>query len=91
MIANGSVLMVYAACCLGVLILRRRGVQEAGIPFTSPLARFAPIAAVALIVWLLSGLSTDEWKSIGLLLALLVAAYAISSPARRAARLEETV
>ena len=89
MIANGSVLMVYAACCLGVLLLRRRGVQESGVPFTTPLTRFAPFAAVALIVWLLTGLSADEWKSIGLLVALLVAAYALSSPARRAARINE--
>jgi len=90
MIANGSVLMVYAICCIGVLQLRRRGVRQAEAPFTSPVTRFAPIAAVALIVWLLTGLSADEWKSIGLLVALLVAAYAISSPARRAARAEET-
>jgi len=90
MIANGSVLMVYAFCCLGVLLLRRRGVQETDVPFTSPITRFAPLAAVAVIVWLLTGLSADEWKSIGLLIALLVAAYAISSPARRAAgRVEE--
>jgi len=89
MIANGSVLMVYAVCCLGVLSLRRRGVQESGVPFTSPLTRFAPFAAVALIIWLLTGLSADEWKSIGLLIGLLVAIYAISSPARRAARVEE--
>ncbi len=89
MIANGSVLMVYAICCLGVLQLRRRGVQESGAPFTSPVMRFAPIGAVVLIAWLLTGLSGDEWKSIGLLVALLVAAYAISSPARRAARMEE--
>jgi amino acid transporter len=89
MIANGSVLLVYAACCLGVVMLRRRGVQEAGVPFTSPLSRFAPFAAVALIIWLLTGLSSDEWKSIGLLIALLVGAYAISAPSRRAARVEE--
>jgi amino acid transporter len=89
MIANGSVLLMYAACCLGVLLLRRRGVQEAGVPFSSPLTRFAPIAAIVVIVWLMTGLSADEWKSIGILIALLVAAYAISSPARRAARVEE--
>src|SRR6185503_19119455 len=34
MIANGSVLIVYAICCLGVLMLRRRGVQESDVPFT---------------------------------------------------------
>jgi amino acid transporter len=89
MIANGSVLMVYAACCLAVLQLRRHGVQQSDTPFTSPLTRFAPIAAVAVIILLLTGLSADEWKSIGLLIALLVAIYAISSPARRAARVEE--
>jgi len=89
MIANGSVLLVYAVCCLGVLVLRRRGVRQAETPFTSPVTRFAPIAAVVLIIWLLTGLSADEWKSIGLLMALLIGAYAISSPARRAARLEE--
>ena len=27
-IANGSILLVYVACCIGVLELRRRGVQE---------------------------------------------------------------
>ena len=90
MIANGSVLLVYAGCCLGVLQLRRRAVQQTDAPFTSPLTRFAPLAAVAVIILLLSGLSADEWKSIGLLITLLVAIYAISSPARRAARVEET-
>ena len=90
MIANGSVLMVYAICCLGVLLLRRRGVRQAEAPFTSPVTRFAPIAAVALIAWLLTGLSADEWKSIALLVGILVAAYAISSPARRAAGAQET-
>ncbi|HWJ13257.1 MAG TPA: amino acid permease [Gemmatimonadaceae bacterium] len=89
MIANGSVLIVYAICCLGVLMLRRRGVQESDVPFTSSITRFAPFAAVAVIVWLLTGLSADEWKSVGLLIVLLVAAYAISSPSRRAARVEE--
>ena len=84
-----GLLALGCACCLGVLLLRRRGVHESGTPFTSPLTRFAPIAAVALIIWLLSGLSADEWKSIGLLIALLVALYAISVPARRVARVEE--
>ena len=35
-----AVLFVYLACCLGVLELRRRGVQGEGAPFASPAARW---------------------------------------------------
>src|SRR5262249_48372428 len=52
-IANGTILLVYAACCVAVLMLRRRGVHESGTPFRAPLAGVVPILALAAIVWLL--------------------------------------
>ena len=46
-IANGSILLVYVACCIGVLELRRRGVQESGTPFRVPFAGVVPLLAIA--------------------------------------------
>jgi APA family basic amino acid/polyamine antiporter len=88
LIANGSVLIVYAACCAAVLELRRRGIRQDAAPFRVPFAAVVPVLAIVLIVWLLSGLSADEWKSVLLMIALAVVVYVASLPARRAARAE---
>lgn len=88
LIANGSVLIVYAACCAAVLELRRRGIRQETAPFRVPFARVVPVLAIAFIVWLLTGLSAEEWKSVLVMIALVVAIYLASLPARRAARAE---
>ena len=88
LIANGSVLIVYAACCAAVLQLRRRGIRQDEAPFRIPFAAVVPVLAIALIVWLLTGLTADEWKSVLVLVALAVVTYFASFPARRAGRAE---
>ena len=88
LIANGSVLIVYAACCAAVLELRRRGIRQDAAPFRVPFAAVVPVLAIALIVWLLTGLSGDEWKSVLVMIALAIVIYLASLPARRAARAE---
>lgn len=88
LIANGAVLIVYAGCCAAVLELRRRGIRQDAAPFRVPFAAAVPVLAIALIVWLLTGLSADEWKSVLVVIALAIVIYLASLPARRAARAE---
>jgi amino acid transporter len=84
-IANGSILLVYVACCMAVLELRRRGVQESGTPFRVPLAGVVPLLAIAAIVWLLKSLTSDEWKALFAVIGVAVVVYAASLPSRRSA------
>jgi len=85
LIANGTILLVYAACCVAVLVLRRRGVQESGTPFRAPLAGGIPILALAVIVWLLTSLTVSEWKAIAIVIGAALVVYGASLPSRRAA------
>jgi amino acid transporter len=84
-IANGSILLVYAACCLAVIELRRRKVQEGGTPFRIPFAAAIPVLAVVVIAWLLTSLTSDEWKALLVVVAVAIVVYAASLPSRRAA------
>ena len=70
-IANGSVLLVYAACCLATVELRRRDVRGGGVPFRVPGAAVVPWLALVVIVSLLATLQPSEWLAV---LAVLVAA-----------------
>lgn len=54
-------LLLYLIVCLGVLRLRAMDVRQAGLPFVAPGGPLAPVAAAAIIVWLLS---TLEWREL---------------------------
>ena len=86
-IASGTVLLVYAACCVAVLVLRRRGVQESGTPFHAPFSGVIPILALATILWLLKSLTAGEWKAIAMVVGVALVVYGASLPSRRAAAL----
>lgn len=87
-IANGSILLVYAACCLAVIQLRRRNVQESGVPFRAPFASVIPILAIVVIGWLLTSLSADEWKSLLAVVGVAIVIFTSSLPSRRTAAAE---
>jgi amino acid transporter len=87
-IANGSVLLVYAACCLAVIQLRRRNIQESGAPFRAPFASVIPVLAVVIIAWLLMSLSADEWRALLAVAGVAVVVFVSSFPSRRAAAAE---
>ena len=87
-IANGSILVVYAACCLAVIQLRRKGVQESGTPFRVPFASVVPILAFLVIAWIMTSLSADEWRALLVVLGVAAIAYASSIASRRVARAE---
>lgn len=60
-LANLATLLLYAGCCAAAVQLRRRNVQEGGIPFRVPAAGVVPFAALAAIGWLLTSVRLDEW------------------------------
>lgn len=81
--ANGSVLLVYAACCVAVLELRRRDVCQGGRPFSAPALRFVPLIALAVLVWLLTSLKPKEWLGLSIVILVAVTFYFLNSAGRR--------
>jgi len=85
-IANGSILLVYVACCAAVLRLRRLDVRESGTPFHAPLGGIVPVLAIAVIVWLLTSLSLAEWRALFIVAVVASLAYVASLASRRDAQ-----
>lgn len=81
--ANVAVLLVYAACALAVLELRRRDVRTGGIPFRIPAGRVIPLAALAVIVMMLSSVQKNEWLAALAVVVVASLVYAITLPSRR--------
>jgi amino acid transporter len=74
-VANGAVLLVYAACCLATVELRRRDVRAGGIPFRVPGAQVIPWLALAVILGLLATLTAGEWLGVVGVLAVAIPIY----------------
>jgi amino acid transporter len=63
-LANLSLLVVYAACCVATWELRRRDVRTGGTPFRVPAAGVViPLACLA-IGWLLTSITLAEWTAL---------------------------
>jgi amino acid transporter len=60
LVSTSGTLMVYLICCLGLLRLRARDVAAYGTPFRAPGGAFVPLAASAIIIWMLSTLRLAE-------------------------------
>jgi amino acid transporter len=59
-IGSSGTLVLYLICCLGLLRLRARNIAMAGEPFRVPGGAFVPLAASAIMVWLLTTLEKKE-------------------------------
>jgi basic amino acid/polyamine antiporter, APA family len=59
-ISSSGTLILYVICCLGVLRLRAQGVATEGEAYRAPGGPFVPLAATAIILWMLSTLTTGE-------------------------------
>lgn len=76
-LSNLAALLLYAACALATLLLRKRDIRhsehrlETSRPFEIPGGPFIPVLTIALIGWLLTSITTAEW---GMLLITLVIA-----------------
>ncbi len=63
--ANVSALALYLGCALAAWQLARMGIAGDGASFRVPLGRVVPWLACLVIVWLLTGLTRDEWLGFG--------------------------
>ena len=75
-IASSGTLVLYLITCLGLLRLRARNVAMDGEPFRAPGGWFVPLAASAIIVWMLSTLKWQELAAVVALTAVSGAVYA---------------
>ncbi len=84
-LANVAALALYFGCALAAWRLRTLGVSsEGGAGFRVPFGKAAPWLACAVIVWLLTGLTRDEWLAFGACLAAGTLVY-LGTRGRRAA------
>jgi amino acid transporter len=69
-VSNVGTLLLYLLCCGAALALERRDVRMAGEPFTFPGAWIALVAAVVLVIWILSTATPREFAvTAGVLIA----------------------
>jgi amino acid transporter len=81
--ANATILLMYGACCLAAVELRRRGVEGGGIPFKVPGTRVAPWLALGVIAWLLWSLQPNEWLAAGVIVLAAALVFVVTSSSRR--------
>jgi basic amino acid/polyamine antiporter, APA family len=82
-LANASALALYFGCALAAWRLRQLGVAEQGTAIRVPLGAVAPWLACLVIIWLLTGLTSDEWRAFIACLAGASLLYAIMRSARQ--------
>jgi basic amino acid/polyamine antiporter, APA family len=92
-LANVAALAVYAACCVAVLVLRRREAAQGGTAanadrdaagaFRAPLGGAVPVLALAAIGWLFTSLTRSEWLSLFAIAVIAAVIYVASARARR--------
>ncbi len=69
-LANLSALLLYFACAVAGYLLKRRGIQDGDAkPFSLPGGPTVNVLTCAMIVWLLTSITLDEWTKVGLTLA----------------------
>ena len=83
-LANLATLILYGACCLAALRLRRLDVRANGAPFRMPGISVVPFLACLAILWLLTGVRRDEWAAIALALAAAGVLFVLTSKDRAA-------
>jgi amino acid transporter len=77
-LANLSALLLYFACAVAGYLLRRRGIQDDGArPFSLPGGPTVPLLTCAMIVWLLTSITLDEWMKVGGTLALATVVFVV--------------
>ena len=75
--ASAGTLILYFICCLGVLRLRARGVTSEGSAFRVPFGPVIPLCACAIILWMLSTLSSIELWTALVFVCVVGGAYAV--------------
>ena len=74
-LANVSALVLYLGCALASWRLRQQGIHGTGAAFTVPFAGVVPWLACGVILWLLTGMTRDEWLGFGACIAAAAITY----------------
>jgi amino acid transporter len=83
-LANVSALALYFGCALAAWRLRAGGIAGATDGARLPLGGVAPFLAIPVILWLLTGLTRDEWLGFGACVALGSVVYLLARGRTRA-------
>jgi amino acid transporter len=78
-----SGLLIYLACCLATLELRRRGVRADGAPFRTPGGPAVPVLACLVVLWLLSSATRAEFIAVAEVLGVASVLYLLRRWRRR--------
>ncbi len=84
--SSAGLLVVYLACALATLELRRRDVRIAETAFRPPGGLLVPLSACAVVVWLLSHTTRTEAYGLGLLLLAATVVYVVGLVSRSTSR-----
>jgi amino acid transporter len=82
-IANASILIVYAACALAVFQLRRKNSRLDSPPFVAPLGPVIPGLAFLAIVWLMTSVTRSEWLAVGIPIAVALVVFGVRKAVAR--------
>jgi amino acid transporter len=78
-IANGAILLVYAACALAILRLRHMNVRLETEPFVAPLGPVIPVLAfIAIAVMIVKGVEPEEWVAVLVAIGAALVIYAVT-------------
>lgn len=67
-LSNVSVLVLYLMCCISTIQLRRLDVRSAGNPLFLPGGPVIPLAASAVVLWILAQATIEELATVGAVL-----------------------
>jgi basic amino acid/polyamine antiporter, APA family len=71
-----SALVVYLICCLATIQLQRKNVRvEGSIPYKVPGGRVVPILASAIVIWLMTSSTRQEFVAMAIAIAVLTLIY----------------
>lgn len=79
-LANVAALALYLGCAVAAWRLRALGVTADGVGVSLPLGSVAPVLAVPVILWLLTGASRSEWLGFATCVAVASVLYALAAP-----------
>lgn len=88
---SATTLVSYSICCLGLLSLRARNVEQAGSAFRVPGGPLIPLIAAALVGWLLFSLRREDLLAASVPIALSALVYAVLAKVRRTANAQASV
>ena len=83
-LANLSILVVFATCCLATWQLRRRDVRSGSTAFKVPAPSLVIVLACAVIGWMLTSVTLAEWSAFAITLAIAAGIFVLRRPIRGA-------